>query len=173
MYIKKTFNSFKGLNEAVVLRNSKFIIGGIEIDKKSINSYVKKVKEETEKDLKSMFSEMEIAEQLVKWAVSEDNINLAPASALLGDSEDLVNDLLEDEDEETVEETESEDETILDEEDDTIETELLDDEESNDLDEVDAEENEEISPVDGEFETPELEESNDEDDLEEDNDLPI
>ena len=99
----RTFESFQGIrrnsenesvNETVIQRDSSFIVGGVKVDKKTINAYAKEVKDQTGKDLKSMYSEMEIAEELVKWSVdSLDNIDNVPVSALMGGEEEMAQDL--------------------------------------------------------------------------------
>lgn len=100
----RTFGSFQGkrrnikgqetINETVIQRDSSFIVGGVKVDKKTINAYAKKVKDQTGKDLKSMYSEMEIAEELVKWSVNSlDNIDNVPVSALMGGEEEMAQDV--------------------------------------------------------------------------------
>lgn len=96
----RTFESFQGgrrniqINETVIQRDNSFIVGGVRVDKKTISAYAKKVKDQTGKDIKSMYSEMEIAEELVKWSVNSlDNIDNVPVSALMGGEEEMAQDL--------------------------------------------------------------------------------
>ena len=131
----------KTVNEAVVKRDDTFIVGGINIPQKTINAYVRKVKDQTGKDLKSMFSEMEIAQELVHWSIeSLDNIDNVPVSALLGGEEEMGEDIDTDTDEEVV------DDGGFDGEGEDGETDL-------DLDEEGSE--------DDEFESPDLEDDED------------
>lgn len=84
----------ESINEAVIQRDDSFIVGGIQVDKKTINAYVKKVKDQTGKDLKSMYSEMQIAEELIRWSASNlDNVDNIPVSALMGGEEEMAEDI--------------------------------------------------------------------------------
>ncbi|CAG7580281.1 MAG: hypothetical protein SLAVMIC_00337 [uncultured marine phage] len=92
--IEKKSEETETINETVIQRDNTFIVGGVKVEKKTINSYAKKVKDQTGKDLKSMYSEMEIAEELVKWSVNSlDNIDNVPVSALMGGEEEMAQDM--------------------------------------------------------------------------------
>lgn len=91
--IKHKFDKY---NEAVIQIDDKYKVGGIEVAQSLINSYVKKVKDETGRNIRQMFSDMEIAEQLVKYvAVNKLDVDKIPAAALLGgdipmDNDDII-----------------------------------------------------------------------------------
>lgn len=99
-YIKK-FESFQIVkrlfdkaNENVVQYDDVYRVGGIEVKQSIINSYIKKVKEETGKNLRSLYSDSDIAELLVKYVsnskLEPENI---PASALLGGDKEMDTDV--------------------------------------------------------------------------------
>jgi len=96
--IKRKFDKY---NEHVLQIDDKYKVGGIEVSQSLINSYVKKVKEETGKNIRQMFSDMEIAEALVKYvAVNKLEVEKIPAAALLGgeipmDDDDSIDDTTE------------------------------------------------------------------------------
>lgn len=98
-YIKSftKFQSSKKINEAVIIRDDEYIVGGITIKQSFINSYVNKVKKETEKNLRQIFSDQEIAEQLVKFLMDEHagSVEDLPSSALLGTQHEVETDFSE------------------------------------------------------------------------------
>ena len=78
------------INESVIVRDDKFIIGGIVLKQSVVNSHVSKVKAETGKNLRQMYSDQDIAEQLVIYLVDKyGNADDIPASALLGGEEEM------------------------------------------------------------------------------------
>lgn len=184
------------INEAVTQRDDTFIVGGIQVDKKTINAYVKKVKDQTGKDLKSMYSEMQIAEELIRWSASNlDNVDNVPVSALMGGEEEMAEEIdMDDESdidetgdldiEESDEDIDTEDDNEEGGSDEDIDTEG-DEDFDVDFDEDDFESPEESDDVDfdeddGDDETPEDDEGidteEDEDidvDEDEDTDLPV
>ena len=91
-YIKtyETFSKNDIKNESVIIRDDMYIVGGITIEQKTINAYCKKVKDQTGKDLKKIYSEQDIAEQLVNYLASKSlDVEKIPATALLGGEEDM------------------------------------------------------------------------------------
>lgn len=99
-YIKK-FESFQLLkrkfekaNEAVVQFEDKYKVGGIEVAQSLINSYVKKVKQDAGKNLRQLYSDMEIAELLVKYVANTKlDVDRIPATALLGGTVETEEDM--------------------------------------------------------------------------------
>ena len=91
--IKKAFEN-KNIKEAVVQIDDVYKVGGIEVLQTTINSYVKKVKTETGKNLRQMFSDMEIADQLVRYVASNRlDVDKIPSSALLGGDKQIVDEV--------------------------------------------------------------------------------
>jgi len=176
----RTFESFQGkrrnietVNETVIQRDSSFIVGGIKVDKKTISAYAKKVKDQTSKDIKSMYSEMEIAEELVKWSVNSlENIDNVPVSALMGGEEEMAQDLDMNDDETSFDETgESDGEMSMENDSDAGQS-------SDDLDMNDEESGDEELDLDvdtnlDDFESPDGEESSDENSDEESDNLDL
>ena len=179
---KKENRLEKSIKEAVVMKvDNAFKVKPIaDISQSLINAYVKKVKEETGKELKDFFSEMDLAEALVKYVIEKGlDVDSIPSNALLGENaesaeddsdveveeteetEEVVDEVEETEDEEVVDEVEeTEDEEVVDEVEETEETE-------EEVDEV--EETEEVEEETEETED-EVEETEDEDETEE---LPV
>ena len=125
---KKQNRLKKSVRESVIMRvdNTFKVKSTADVTQSLINAYVKKVKEETGKELRDFFSDMDIAEALIKY-VTDNNLNIEniPAGALLGENsakaEDDLNteDSVEDEiisDEEMGEESEEESEEETEEE---------------------------------------------------------
>ena len=200
-YLERNFESFSNkrrngklnsINEAVVKRDDTFIVGGINVPQKAINAYVRKVKEQTGKDLKSMFSEMEIAQELVLWSVgSLDNVDNIPVSALLGGDEEMGEDISMDMEDEVVDDEGLDiDSEISDEEggeadldleadleeggeEDNFESPDLD-EEPSDEDIVDETDDEADDEIDLDIDDVDLEDETDEDETDEEElDLPV
>ena len=132
---KKENRLEKSIKEAVVMKvDNTFKVKPIaDISQSLINSYVKKVKEETGKELKDFFSEMDLAEALVKYVIEKGlDADSIPSNALLGENAESAEDDSDVEVEETeeaeeveeveeVEETEDEAEEVVDEVEDTEE----------------------------------------------------
>lgn len=181
----------ESINESVVRREKSFMVNGVEVEQKAVNNYIKRVKETLKKDVKSAFSEEQVAEELLRWAANKLNDeDFVPSTALYGD-EEMAQDL-EDEDntseiDETgdldIEETDEpeEDNTDLDDEpaegedtegDEDFDVNFDDDEfespagEDTDDDEIDVEE------FEGE-EGEEGEDTDEDEDEDEDTDLPV
>lgn len=99
-YIKR-FESFQDLkrrfekvNEAVVQFDDKYKVGGIEVSQSLINSYVKKVKTDANRNLRQLYSDMEIAELLVKYVADQKlDPDKIPATALLGGDPSMEDDI--------------------------------------------------------------------------------
>lgn len=162
MKILNSWSNFK-TNESTAVRNNDYIISGIEIPQSLVNSYVKKIKDETGTNLRHMYSDSYIAEQIVKFVVSEySDIDKLPLSILLGEDVSKIESELEDEGTETVD-TETENlEVTEDEIEDDVEEEFEEIDEIDETDEDDAED---------EFE--EIEETDEEDEEDEEDELPI
>lgn len=176
----QTFESHRASNKAVETEKVEQIVetvkqvddiykvGSINIPQSLINSYVKKVKDETGKNLRQLYSDMEIAEELVKYAVDTHlNSDDLPVSALLGgadeEGDDLGTDIEPTEEEEILSEEPAEEEAPAEEDTDL---ELDDESEADlDLDEPEAEGGDEFEePAEGEDdeEAPAEEEGGDE-----------
>ena len=82
----KTNESFTKTNESVVKVDNEFKVKTIaNVPQSLINTYVKKVKDETGKELKDFYSDMDLAEELVKFAIGQSlSIDAIPAGAFLG-----------------------------------------------------------------------------------------
>jgi len=165
------------LNEAVVERGDKFVIGGIVVKQSFIRSYMNRVKKETGKDLSKMMGEMEAAEEIVKYIIDKNasDVEEIPVSALLPGEEGMeeeVDDISIEEEpadvsDETIEsETEEETETETSEEDDELTSDIDDDFESLE-DEEETEEGEEEAETETEEETEEGEEETETEETEE------
>lgn len=129
------------VNETVKQVDDIYKVGSINIPQSLINSYVKKVKDETQKNLRQLYSDMEIAEELVRYAVDTHlNSDELPVSALLGGAEDeeIGDDLESDVPEEEITAEESPEEEVS-EEPVSDEEEVISDE-LNDLEEEGGEE---------------------------------
>lgn len=94
-YIKK-FESYTSkrklheiIKESVLLVDDMYKVRtGIDIPQSLINSYIKKVKDNTGKDLRKMFSDTDIAEEIVKYvALNNIDAEKIPATALTGGSQ--------------------------------------------------------------------------------------
>jgi hypothetical protein len=144
------------INEIVTQKDDSFIVGGIQVDKKTVNAYIKKVKDQTGKDLKSMYSEMQIAEELMRWSASNlSNIDNVPISALMGGEEEMADEIDEDGELSDIDETGDLD---IDVEEADVDTEGVDsdvdsDEEDQDAD-TDGDEDFEVDFNEDDFESP-------------------
>ena len=184
---KKENRLEKSIKEAVVMKvDNTFKVKPIaDIPQSLINNYVKKVKEETGKELKDFFSEMDLAEALVKYVIENGlDVENIPSSALLGENaesaeddsdveveetEEVVDEV--EETEEEVEETEEAEEEVEETEEEVEETE---DETEEVVDEVEETEEAEEEVEDTEDEEEEEEEETEEDEEEEEvEDLPV
>lgn len=68
----KSYENHNNINESVIMVGDGVyrVKAGVDITQSVINSYVKKVKTETGKDLRQYYSDMEIAEELVKLSTA-------------------------------------------------------------------------------------------------------
>ena len=65
----------------------------IDIPQSLINAYVKKVKDNTGKNLRQFFGDVDIAEEIVKYVtLNFTNADQVPAGALTGDAQTSVED---------------------------------------------------------------------------------
>lgn len=88
-YVKK-LDDFK-TNESVTPIGDKYLVNGISIPQRVVNAYSKKVKDQTGKDLKQIYSESQIAEELIKYVVDKFlDVETLPVSALIGGDEEIV-----------------------------------------------------------------------------------
>ena len=98
---KKQNRLKKSVRESVIMRvdNTFKVKSTADVSQSLINAYVKKVKEETGKELRDFFSDMDIAEALIKY-VTDNNLNIEniPAGALLGENSAKAEDDLNTED---------------------------------------------------------------------------
>jgi len=86
---KKQPTEEKSIKEATIMKmGNEFKVKSIaDVSQSLVNAYVKKVKAETGKELRDFFSDMDIAEQLVKYSVDTNlNVDAIPTAALLGDN---------------------------------------------------------------------------------------
>ena len=153
---KKENRLEKSIKEAVVMKvDNSFKVKPIaDISQSLINAYVKKVKEETGKELKDFFSEMDLAEALVKYVIEKGlDVDSIPSNALLGENAESA----EDDSDVEVEETE-ETEEVVDEVEETEETEEEVDEVEETEEEVEETEEteDEVDETEDEDETEEL-----------------
>ena len=153
---KKENRLEKSIKEAVVMKvdNTLKVKPIADIPQSLINNYVKKVKEETGKELKDFFSEMDLAEALVKYVIENGlDVENIPSSALLGENAESAEDDSDVEVEETeevvdeVEETEEEVEETEEAEEEVEDTEDEEEEEEEETEEDEEEEEVEDLPV--------------------------
>jgi hypothetical protein len=86
------FNSFKDkkhgskLNEGVVKIGNAYVVSDVEIPVSLVNAFIKKVKDESGRNLREIFSDNDVAYRLLKYCVENNMIidNL-PSSIVLGD----------------------------------------------------------------------------------------
>jgi len=133
----------------------------VEIPQSLINSYVKKVKDTAGKNLRQIFGDVDIAEEIVKYVnTNYTNIDKLPADALMGgkDSQEKTEEPTQDSTEDTSAETETsteenpEAEVKVETEASTEETPT--EEKSDDFEEVKEEEKEEETKEEGSEELP-------------------
>ena len=77
-------------NESVIIDNDgNFKVNAIiDIPQSFINSYVKKVKDEQGKNIRQLYSDSVLAEELVKWACSKYlDVTTLPSTAIIGGSQ--------------------------------------------------------------------------------------
>lgn len=174
---ESTRTEVKPVVETVKQVDDIYKVGSINIPQSLINSYVKKVKDETQKNLRQMYSDMEIAEELVKYAVDTHlNSDELPVSALLGgggeESDDLGTDINGTEEEEILSDEPETEEDDLESSEDDFDLESDDETEGDlDLEEPGAEGDDEFEePAETEEDEAPIEEEGDED---EEAELPI
>ena len=147
---KKQNRLKKSVRESVIMRvdNTFKVKSTADVTQSLINAYVKKVKEETGKELRDFFSDMDIAEALIKY-VTDNNLNIEniPAGALLGENSAKAEDDLNTED--------------------SVEDEIISDEEMGEESEEESEEGEEESEEETEEESEEETEEETEEESEE------
>ncbi len=182
---KKENRLEKSIKEAVVMKvDNTFKVKPIaDIPQSLINNYVKKVKEETGKELKDFFSEMDLAEALVKYVIENGlDVENIPSSALLGENAESAeddSDVEVEETEEVVDEVEETEEEVEETEEAEEEVEETEDEETEDETEEVVDEVEETEEAEEEVEDTEDEEEEEEEETEEDEeeeeveDLPV
>lgn len=86
-YIKK-YSSL--INESVIELDAMYVVNGIKIKKSIVTSYKRKVKEQTGKDLSQMYSDSQIAEELMYYIVDKHaDVETLPISALIGGEESM------------------------------------------------------------------------------------
>lgn len=86
------FNNFKDkkhgskLNEGVIKIGNAYVLSDIEVPVSLVNAYIKKVKDETQRNLREMMSDSDVAYRLLKYCVENNMIidNL-PSSIVLGE----------------------------------------------------------------------------------------
>ena len=177
--LKKENRLEKSIKEAVVMKvDNAFKVKPIaDISQSLINAYVKKVKEETGKELKDFFSEMDLAEALVKYVIEKGlDVDSIPSNALLGENAESAEDdsdvEVEETEEEVVDEVEETEEEVVDEVEETEEeVEETEDEETEEVEET--EEEEEEAQEETEEEAQEETEEEDEEAQEEGEELPV
>ena len=88
---KRKGNS-KMVNETVIAFGDHYKVRtSIDVPFSLVNSYVKKIKDETGQDIKRMYSDMEIAEEIAKYVSSSYlNIENIPTDVLTPEKQDLV-----------------------------------------------------------------------------------
>lgn len=167
-----SFKESKQIKESVIERGSEYLVNiPFKVTQSQVNALVKKTKDETGKDLRKIYSESQLAEELIKWVVDNHlDIDSIPVSALLGGEEEMAVNATDDvetvdttdigDDIETTDtEVQTEDEQEIQTEDEPIEDEF----ESPDLDETETEtETEEVVSDDVETEDSEEDEVSDE-----------
>jgi len=185
-YRKDNKHKIEAVVETVKQVDDVYKVGSINIPQSLINSYVKKVKDETNKNLRNSYSDMEIAEELVKYAVDTHlNSDDLPVSALLGGENDQeLGDDLETEpgqeeiltDEDSLMTDDSETDGLEETSGDTDEAELDLDSELDDESQADTDLERATVDTDSEFEEPTQEDTQEEDSVDEDeeeDELPI
>lgn len=93
MFINKFDKFQKKLNESVVALKDRFILSGLEVDKKFVKNYIKRVEEETgNTNLSAQWSEMDVAEKIAKYIFDESlgDVESLPLNILVdtGDEEE-------------------------------------------------------------------------------------
>jgi|AntRauTorckE6833_2_1112554.scaffolds.fasta_scaffold26799_3 hypothetical protein len=165
-------NGDQSINETVIQREKSFLVNGIEIERKVINKYASNVKSQLEKDIKTTFSEEQLAEELVKWAIQSlgDGADI-PVTAVLDGDVEMASGLNDEEDSE-IDETGDLDIEETD-EDENIDTEGSEESEESDED-TEGDEDFDVNFDDDDFESPEGEESDeDTEGDEEDTDIDV
>lgn len=73
------------LNEGVIKIGNDYVVSDIEVPASLVNSYIKKVKDETSKNLREMWSDQDIVHRLVKYCIENHlQIDNLPSSIVLG-----------------------------------------------------------------------------------------
>jgi hypothetical protein len=86
---KENKNSTKIVNESVLQVDDTYKVRVIvDVKKSMVNSYIKKVSDNTQKNLRDFYSDMDIVEELVKHVVESGmNVDTIPATLLVGGSQ--------------------------------------------------------------------------------------
>ena len=165
-------NGDQSINETVIQREKSFLVNGIEIERKVINKYASNVKSQLEKDIKTTFSEEQLAEELVKWAIQSlgDGADI-PVTAVLDGDVEMASGLNDEEDSE-IDETGDLDIEETD-EDENIDTEGSEESEESDEDTEGDEEDTDIDVEEADEEGDEDTDTEETDEDDEDQDLPI
>lgn len=86
------FDSFKNkkhgskVNEGVIKIGNDYIVSDIQIPVSLVNSYIKKIKDETGKNLREMLSDSDVAHRLVAYCIGNYlQIDNLPANIIIGD----------------------------------------------------------------------------------------
>ena len=152
-------NGDQSINETVIQREKSFLVNGIEIERKVINKYASNVKSQLEKDIKTTFSEEQLAEELVKWAIQSlgDGADI-PVTAVLDGDVEMASGLNDEEDSEI---------------DETGDLDIEETDEDENIDTEGSEESEESEESDEDTEGDEDTDTEETDEDDEDQDLPI
>jgi hypothetical protein len=86
------FNNFRDkkhgskLNEGVIKIGNAYVLSDIEVPVSLVNAYIKKVKDETQRNLREMMSDSDVAYRLLKYCVENNMlIDNLPSSIVLGE----------------------------------------------------------------------------------------
>lgn len=84
--IKKEDGIESNLNEATVVMGDKIRVSfPVDIPRSLINSYKKKVKDASEREVGTIFSDSDVAEEIVKYMLSDINVDKLPAGFIYGE----------------------------------------------------------------------------------------
>ncbi len=85
---KRRTGTDENINESVIQLGDKYRINGIDVPQTVVNAMAKKVKEETGKKLSNMYSDAQIAEEIIKFITTEFlNVESIPTSIFVGGEE--------------------------------------------------------------------------------------
>lgn len=86
------FDDFKNkkhgskLNEGVIKIGNEYVLSDVQIPVSLVNSYIKKIKDESGKNLREMMSDQDVAYRLVKYVIENYlQIDNLPSNVVLGD----------------------------------------------------------------------------------------